>query len=225
MTHHGLPCHFISCIHSLIHSFIHSLAHSFTHSLIHSFDAAMHAPSILHFNTALAPGFVVPCFARPREEFRLNKMDSIVSIKHCNAYVDGFGSALDGKADAVFLDLPQPWLALPHATRSLKAGGQLCAFSPCVEQVHKTIAVLNELGYEGVAQGVWAWTMSCTQAWLWRRRGCSVSQRNSCRALTCVLPCVHGRVRHIRRGINHRVFNQGSGGGRDGVSVGATIHR
>ena len=84
-----------------------------------------------------------------RDEFKRNKLDGIVTIKHCNAYVDGFGEALTGRADAVFLDLPQPWLAAPHAARTLRRGGHLCAFSPCVEQVHRTVAVLHELGFEG----------------------------------------------------------------------------
>lgn len=50
----------------------------------------------------------------------------------------------------MFLDLPQPWLALPHAHGSLRRGGVLCSFSPCIEQVQRTAEALRGMGFDDI---------------------------------------------------------------------------
>ena len=61
-------------------------------------------------------------------------------------------------ADAIFLDLPEPWIAIlghqvdnswectPHTSavlRSLKVGsGRLCTYSPCIEQTHRCVKAM-----------------------------------------------------------------------------------
>lgn len=60
---------------------------------------------------------------------------------------EGFG--VEGIADAVFLDLPKPWDALPNAVSAIKtSGGRICSFSPCIEQVARTCEVLESLGLQ-----------------------------------------------------------------------------
>ena len=51
----------------------------------------------------------------------------------------GFAGVLDKSADAVVLDLPEPWLALHHVVRVLKPGRSVCCYSPCMEQVGRCI--------------------------------------------------------------------------------------
>jgi tRNA (adenine57-N1/adenine58-N1)-methyltransferase len=88
--------------------------------------------------------------AAAREEFERNGMTPYVTVRHRDVCADGFqveGGALDGKADAVFLDLPAPWLAVPHAARALRADGALCSFSPCIEQVARTCEAMRKHGF------------------------------------------------------------------------------
>lgn len=62
--------------------------------------------------------------------------------------------AIDDKinCDAVFLDLPSPWTAIPHlksvVSQTSKVG--ICCFSPCIEQVDKTIEALEENGWTSI---------------------------------------------------------------------------
>ncbi|KAL1854767.1 tRNA (adenine-N(1)-)-methyltransferase catalytic subunit trm61 [Diaporthe australafricana] len=117
-------------------------------------------------------------FEKMRKEISEHGLSRLVEINHRDVYKDGF--LVDGKspeADAVFLDLPAPWLALPHLSRrriktvseiegiqtgvegkvedeekwisplNPKKSAYLCTFSPCIEQVTRTVSEMRKLGW------------------------------------------------------------------------------
>ncbi|EAU86270.1 GCD14 [Coprinopsis cinerea okayama7 len=86
--------------------------------------------------------------AKAREEFGRHGMTPFVTLQHRNVCKDGFGDVVD-EADAVFLDLPAPWDAIPHAKKALRKDhtARICCFSPCIEQVLRTVAALNDAGF------------------------------------------------------------------------------
>jgi len=84
------------------------------------------------------------------DEFSKHGLSDVVLAGHRDVCSDGFG--LDSVADAVFLDLPKPWEAIPHAKAALKRarGGRLCSFSPCVEQVQRAAAAMRAQGFKEI---------------------------------------------------------------------------
>lgn len=58
-----------------------------------------------------------------REEFQHHGLGDFVTVYHRDVCENGFGEDLNTKADAVFLDLPAPQLAVPHAYKALKESG------------------------------------------------------------------------------------------------------
>ena len=82
-------------------------------------------------------------------EFAEHGLDNVITCNHRNVCTEGFG--ISDKADAVFLDLPCPWDAIPHAITAFSVnGGRLCSFSPCIEQVQKCCLALQEQGFEEI---------------------------------------------------------------------------
>lgn len=111
-------------------------------------------------------------FEKMRREICEHGLGRVVEINHRDVYNEGF--LVDGKspeADAVFLDLPAPWLALPHLSRRKPRTGAemegvegakgekwvsplnpkksvyMCTFSPCIEQVTRTVSEMRKLGW------------------------------------------------------------------------------
>lgn len=87
-----------------------------------------------------------------QEEFEAHGLAEFVTARHRDVLADGFGVELDGKANAVFLDLPSPWLGVVHAVNTLKIrGGRFCSFSPCIEQVQRTCSALEQHGFQEIS--------------------------------------------------------------------------
>jgi tRNA (adenine57-N1/adenine58-N1)-methyltransferase len=80
-------------------------------------------------------------------DFQNNQLGTIITVRCGDVCVDGFFGIPDQFADAVFLDLPCPWLAVPHVIQKLKPYSRLCSFSPCIEQVQQLCSVLSDNGF------------------------------------------------------------------------------
>lgn len=90
-----------------------------------------------------------------------------VTITHRDVCEDGFTIKQDDttsatfnsdqneiqlNATAIFLDLPAPWEAIPKLNDVIAKNEQVgvCCFSPCIEQVDKTILALEEQGWTNI---------------------------------------------------------------------------
>ncbi|CDR42295.1 CYFA0S09e00386g1_1 [Cyberlindnera fabianii] len=100
--------------------------------------------------------FHEPRYQEAKREFEEHGLlEDPVTINHRDVCKDGFEiTNYDGPLDAtaVFLDLPSPHEAIPHLPKVIakdqKVG--LCCFSPCIEQVQKTLEALAEHGWTSV---------------------------------------------------------------------------
>ncbi|KAJ3677163.1 hypothetical protein LUZ60_002887 [Juncus effusus] len=81
--------------------------------------------------------------ASARDDFEKNGLSSLITVSVRDIQGQGFPEEHKGRADAVFLDLPQPWLAVPSSAECLKPDAVLCSFSPCIEQVQKTCETMT----------------------------------------------------------------------------------
>lgn len=127
-------------------------------SFTHAFARTVAADGRLFTYEFHEPRFV----EAKRELAEHGLLDTNTLITHRDVCHDGFElgelpekfAGVNGGIDAhaVFLDLPSPWTAIPHllavVTRERKVG--ICCFSPCIEQVDKTIEALQTHGWTDI---------------------------------------------------------------------------
>ncbi|KAH9931641.1 tRNA methyltransferase complex GCD14 subunit [Epithele typhae] len=111
---------------------------SFSHSVARTVGPSGHLWSY-EFHEARA--------TKAREEFTRHGMHDLVTLTHRNVCKEGF--TVEDTVDAVFLDLPAPWDAVDHAKKALRKDRttRICCFSPCMEQVLRTVSALNDAGF------------------------------------------------------------------------------
>jgi len=99
-----------------------------------------------------------------QQELSDHGLDGIVHLTHRDVCNEGFSLNHDGanaatspNANAIFLDLPAPWHALKHLTRTQpnsplnpESAVHLCTFSPCIEQVMATVSHLRKAGWTNI---------------------------------------------------------------------------
>ncbi|CAG8613971.1 9602_t:CDS:2 [Gigaspora rosea] len=82
-----------------------------------------------------------------KQDFERHGLSDLITIECRDVYKEGFG--ITDLVHAVFLDLPAPWDAIASAKAAFKQKriGKICCFSPCIEQVQRACASLNEHGF------------------------------------------------------------------------------
>ncbi|KXL51407.1 hypothetical protein M433DRAFT_57149 [Acidomyces richmondensis BFW] len=113
-------------------------------------------------NPEMRPGkvysfeFHAPRVETLQQEVVQHGLDKVVHLTHRDVCADGFllQDSSSPKAQAIFLDLPAPWIALQHLTRrqastplDAMSSVHLCSFSPCIEQVMATVSQLRKSGW------------------------------------------------------------------------------
>ncbi|CDF41047.1 unnamed protein product [Chondrus crispus] len=95
-------------------------------------------------------------FHKPRadaaqKDFRALGLEHVVKVTGgVDVVKQGFLGVNDGEADAVFLDLPAPYLMGEEVARVLKPNGTVCTFSPCLEQVQKSAEMFRKGPFHSV---------------------------------------------------------------------------
>ncbi|KAK9454692.1 tRNA methyltransferase complex GCD14 subunit-domain-containing protein [Dipodascopsis uninucleata] len=101
--------------------------------------------------------FHKPRFEMAKQEIEEHGLTNIVKCFHGDVCTNGFIrineedslNTEEAGASAVFLDLPSPWQAIPNLKDVItkKRMTRICCFSPCMEQVQRTIESLQQNGW------------------------------------------------------------------------------
>ncbi|KAK9898133.1 tRNA methyltransferase complex GCD14 subunit, partial [Cystobasidium minutum MCA 4210] len=95
--------------------------------------------------------FHEPRYEQAKLEFENHGLAEVIELRHRNVCKDGFSPASD--VDSVFLDVPAPWEAIDKAKAVLAVSNRMtriCCFSPCIEQVSKTVTALQTQGFSHI---------------------------------------------------------------------------
>lgn len=128
-----------------------SFSHAFARSVSHLFSYEFHE---VRYQQAL----------KEFEHHGLINRDKTVTLTQRDVCANGFAIRPDDitshkfgeieeqlsiNANAIFLDLPAPWDAIPHLEGVISKDEKvsLCCFSPCIEQVDKTIEAMEKEGW------------------------------------------------------------------------------
>jgi tRNA (adenine57-N1/adenine58-N1)-methyltransferase len=139
-----------------------SFTHASARAVFNGYPSQYPEKDLQAFGKVFSFEYHEPRYESLTQEIKDHGLSEIVHVTHRDVYEGGF--CLDDKtspnADAIFLDLPAPWLALPYLTRSPNKMGvsplnadasvHICSFSPCIEQAQKTVATLREMGWVNV---------------------------------------------------------------------------
>lgn len=90
-------------------------------------------------------------------EFGEHGLSDVVTVALRNVCSSGYGEQMRHKADAVFLDLPSPWEAVPYATDCFKTTGKsirnvmekcdfFSSFYSCMLEVLPVLSMYNFRG-------------------------------------------------------------------------------
>ncbi|CAI5756180.1 unnamed protein product [Candida verbasci] len=93
--------------------------------------------------------FHEPRYLEAKKEFEEHNLKNTI-ITHRDVCNDGFNIDMEINGDIIFLDLPSPWEAIPHLNTVIANQAGICCFSPCIEQVDRTVKALEANGWVNI---------------------------------------------------------------------------